>query len=213
MHGLDIEMSFTIAEINTRELADLDQELFDKLFGKDAVKSVTELKDKIKEDAEKQFAQQADQKLLNDVTEYLVENTKFDLPADFLQKWMQTAGEQPLDRDQAKEEYEKSEKSLRYQLIEGKLITDNNIQITMDDIKNHSRDMIKAQMAQFGQMNPSDKELDDIAARILSNQDEARRISEQLVSQKLLALYKEKVNLKVKELSYENFVKEVYGHK
>ncbi|WP_445736712.1 trigger factor [Mariniflexile sp.] len=213
IHGLDIEVSFTISEINKRALADLDQELFDKLFGKDAVKSVTELKDKIKEDAEKQFAQQAEQKLLNDVTEYLVENTKFDLPAEFLKKWMQTAGEQPLDSDQAKEEYEKSEKSLRYQLIEGKLITDNNIQVTMADIRNHSREMIKTQMAQFGQMNPSDKELDDIAARILSNQDEARRISEQLISQKLLALYKEKANLKVKELSYETFVKEVYGHK
>ncbi|WP_308991370.1 trigger factor [Mariniflexile litorale] len=213
IHGLDIEVNFTIAEINTRELADLDQDLFDKLFGKDVVKSVTELKDKIKEDAEKQFTQQADQKFLNDVTEYLVENTKFDLPAEFLQKWMRTAGEQPLDSDQAKEEYEKSEKSLRYQLIEGKLITDNNIQVTMDDIRDHSREMIKAQMAQFGQMNPSDKELDDIAARILSNQEEARRISEQLISQKLLALYKEKANLKVKELSYENFVKEVYGDK
>ena len=197
VHGLDIEVTFTISEINKRELADLDQDLFDKLFGKDAVKSASELKDKIKEDAEKQFAQQADQKFLNDVTEYLVENTKFDLPASFLQKWMQTAGEQPLDSDQAKEEYEKSEKSLRYQLIEGKLITDNNIQVTMDDIRNHSRDMIKAQMAQFGQMNPSDKELDDIAARILSNQEEARRISEQLISQKLLTLYKEKANLKV----------------
>lgn len=213
VHGLDIEVTFTISEINKRELADLDQDLFDKLFGKDVVKSVTEVKEKIKEDAEKQFAQQADQKLLNDVTEYLVENTKFDLPASFLQKWLQTAGEQPLDSEQAKEEYEKSEKSLRYQLIEGKLITDNDIKVTMDDIKNHAREMIKAQMAQFGQLNPSDKELDDIAARILSNQDEARRISEQLVSQKLLSLYKEKANLKVKELSYENFVKEVYGHK
>ena len=213
VHGLDIEVTFTISEINTRELADLDQDLFDKLFGKDVVTSVTELKNKIREDAEKQFAQQADQKFLNDVTEYLVESTKFDLPVSFLQKWMQTAGEQPLDSDQAKEEYEKSEKSLRYQLIEGKLITDNNIQITMDDIKNHSREMIKAQMAQFGQMNPSDEELDNIAARILSNQDEARRISEQLISQKLLSLYKEKANFKVKELSYENFVKEVYGHK
>ncbi|WP_372753779.1 trigger factor [Mariniflexile sp.] len=213
IHGLDIEVTFTISEINARELADLDQELFDKLFGKGAVSSVTELKEKIKEDAEKQFAQQADQKFLNDVTEYLVENTKFDLPAEFLQKWMQTAGEQPLDSEQAKDEYEKSEKSLRYQLIEGKLITDNNIQITMDDIKNHSREMIKAQMAQFGQLNPSDEELDSIAARILSNQEEARRISEQLVSQKLLSLYKEKANIEVKELSYENFVKEVYGHK
>ena len=213
VHGLDIEVSFTISEINKRKLADLDQELFDKLFGKDVVKTVTELKAKIKEDAEKQFVQQADQKLLNDVTEHLVENTKFDLPAEFLTKWMQTAGEQEMDSDQAKDEYEKSEKSLRYQLIEDKLIEANDIKVTMDDIKNHSREMIRTQMAQFGQMNPSDKELDDIAARVLSSQDEARRISEQLVSQKLLVLYKEKANLKVKELSYEKFVKEVYGDK
>lgn len=212
-HGLDIDVAFTISEINKRELADLDQDLFDKLFGKDGVTSVSELKAKIKEDAEKQFVQQADQKLLNDVTEYLVDNTKFDLPAEFLTKWMQTAGEKEMDAAQAKEEYEKSEKSLRYQLIEGKLITENNIQVTMDDIKNHAREMIKGQMAQFGQLNPSDKELDDIAARVLSNQDEARRISEQLISQKLIGLYKEKANLKVKELSYENFVKEVYGDK
>lgn len=214
VHGLDIEVSFTVSEINKRELADLDQDLFDKLFGKEGgVTSVTELKAKIKEDAEKQFLQQADQKLLNDVTEYLVDNTKFDLPAEFLTKWMQTAGEKEIDAEQAKEEYEKSEKSLRYQLIEGKLITENNIQVTMDDIKNHAREMIKGQMAQFGQLNPSDKELDDIAARVLSNQDEARRISEQLISQKLIGLYKEKANLKVKELTYENFVKEVYGDK
>lgn len=213
VHDLDIEVNFTITEINERELADFDQELFDKLFGKDTVTTVTELRAKIKEDAEKQFVQQADQKLLNDVTEYLVENTKFDLPAEFLTKWMQTAGEKEMDAVQAREEYEKSEKSLRYQLIEGKLITDNDVQVSMDDIKNHAREMIKGQMAQFGQMNPSDKELDDIAARVLSNQDEARRISEQLISQKLLAVYKEKANIKVKELSYEKFVKEVYGDK
>ena len=74
-HGLEIEVNFTITEINERELADLDQELFDKLFGKEVVTSVTELKDKIKEDSEKQFVQQGDQKLLNDVTEDLVANT------------------------------------------------------------------------------------------------------------------------------------------
>lgn len=212
-HGLDIEVTFTITEINKRELADLDQELFDKLFPSKEVTSVTELKAKIKEDAEKQFKQQSDQKLLNDVTEYLVDSTKFDLPAEFLTKWMQTAGEKEMDAEQAKDEYEKSEKSLRYQLIEGKLIEDNNIQVTIEDIKGHAKEMIKVQMAQFGQMNPSDEELEGIAARVLGNQEEARRISEQLISQKLIGLYKEKANLKVKELSYEKFVKEVYGDK
>lgn len=212
-HGLDINVSFTINEINKRELADLDQELFDKLFGKDVVKSVTELKTKIKEDAEKQFVQQSDQKLLNDVTEHLVESTKFELPAGFLQKWIQNSGEQPLDENQAKEEYEKSEKGLRYQLIEGKLMQDNDIKVDFEDVKESAKAMIKVQMAQFGQMNPSDKELEDITARVLSNQDEVRRISEQVVSQKLLSLYKEKANIKVKEITYENFIKEVYGDK
>ncbi|WP_412983760.1 trigger factor [Pontimicrobium sp. IMCC45349] len=210
-HGLEIEVTFTINEVNARELADLDQELFDKLFGKGNVTSVTELKDKIKEDAEKQFVQQADQKLLNDVTEYLVENTKFDLPAEFLQKWLQTAGEETLDEAQAKEEYEKSEKSIRYQLIEGKLITENNLQVNFDELKAYAADMIKVQMAQFGQMNPSEKELEDISARVLSNQDEVKRLSEQLTSQKLLGFYKENANLKVKEMTYDKFVKEVYS--
>jgi trigger factor len=210
-HGLDIEVSFSINEINTRELADLDQELFDKLFGKGIVTSVTELKKKIKEDSEKQFAQQADQKLLNDVTEYLVENTKFDLPSSFLQKWMQTSGEELMDADQAKEEYEKSEKSLRYQLIEGKLIEAHKLQVTFEDLKDHAKQMIKVQMAQFGQMDPSDKELEDISARILSNKDEIKRLSDQLMSQKLLTLYKTEANLKVKEITYDDFVKEFYS--
>lgn len=210
-HGLDVEVTFKITEINGRELADLDQELFDKLFGKDKVTSATELKEKIKEDSEKQFAQQGDQKLLNDVTEYLVENTKFDLPSNFLQKWMQTAGEEVMTEEQAKAEYDKSEKSMRYQLIEGKLIQDHKLQVQFEDLKAYAMEMIKGQMAQFGQMNPSDKELEDIAARILSNQEEVKRLSEQLMSQNLLGLYKTEANIKAKDITYDDFVKEFYS--
>ena len=210
-HGLDIEVTFSINEINARELADLDQELFDKLFGKDVIKSVTELKARIKEDAEKQFVQQSDQKLLNDVTEYLVEHTNFNLPTEFLQKWIRTAGEDEMDDSQAKEEYEKSEKGMRYQLIEGKLIEENDLQVKFEDLKAFATNMIKAQMGQFGQVNPSEQELEDVTARVLSNQEEVKRLSEQLMSQNLLTLYKEKANLKTKELSYEKFVKEAYS--
>ncbi len=209
--NLDIEVTFTIEEINEREPAKLDQELFDKLFGKDVVTSKKELEARIKEDSEKQFEQQADQKLLNDVTEYFIENTKFDLPADFLTKWIQSTGEKPLTEEEAKAEYEKSEKGLRYQLIEGKIIKENDIQVQFEELKDFAKGFIKTQMAQFGQMDPKEEELDNIAARVLSNQDEVRRLSEQLMSQKLLKLYKEKANLKTKEVTYENFVKEVYG--
>ena len=209
-HGLDIEVEFTISEINKRELADLDQELFDKIFGKDTVKTVTELKEKIKEDAAKQFQQQSDQQLMNDVTEKLIETTQFDLPKEFLQKWIQTVGEKPMTEEEAKEEYEKSEKGLRFQLIEGKLIQENNLEVKFEDLKAFAVDKIKQQMAQFGQMDPSEKELDDIAARILSNQDEVKRLSEQLMNEKLLDFYKEKMKFEEKEVTYEEFVKEIY---
>jgi len=208
---LNIEVDFTVEEINEREPAELNQELFDKLFGKEEVSSEKDLKAKIKEDSEKQFEQQADQKLLNDVTEKLIAETKFELPADFLRKWIQVSGENPLSDDQAKEEYEKSEKGLRYQLIESKILNENNLSVQFDELKEFAKGFIKSQMAQYGHLDPQEEELENIAARVMGNQDEVKRLSEQLMSQKLLTLFKEKANLKVKEISYENFVKEVYG--
>lgn len=209
--GLDIEVSFTIEEINERQPAELNQELFDKLFGEGEVTSEKEMREKIKTDSEKQFEQQSDQKLLNDVTEYFIENTKFELPTGFLTKWIKMTGEEPLTEQQAAEEFEKSEKGLRYQLIEGKIIKDNGIQLQLEELREFAKGFIRSQMAQYGQTNPPEEELDNIATRILANQDEAKRLSEQLMSQKLLNLYKEKANLKTKEVSYDNFIKEVYG--
>lgn len=210
IHGLDIKVSFTIEEITVTELADLDQELFDKLFSDGSVKSVTELRNRIKEDAEKQFLAQGDQQLLNSVTEYLVENTKFDLPSSFLQKWLATAGEKEMTAEEAAEEYAKSEKGLRYQLIEGKIMKDNDIKLDYAELVEYAKGFIRTQMAQFGNMNPEEKELDDIAARILGNQDEAKRLQEQLISHKLLTFYKENITFKTKEVTYEDFIKEVY---
>jgi len=210
IHGLDINVTLTIEEVNLTELSEVNQELFDKVFGPDIVKSEEELKEKIKEDAEKQFKTQADQQLLNDVTEYLVENTKFDLPTEFLKKWLAVAGENPMTPEQAAEEFDKSEKGLRYQLIEGKILKDNELQINFEELKDFAKGFVKTQMAQYGQLNPEEKELDDIVQRVLSNQDETKRLQEQLVSQKLLSFYKENITFKVKEMNYEKFVKEVY---
>jgi len=210
VHGLDIKVSFTVEDITKTELADLDQELFYKLFPDGSVKSATELKAKIKDDAEKQFESQGDQQLLNAITEHLVETTKFDLPADFLKKWLATAGEKELSAEEANEQYEKSEKGLRYQLIEGKIMKANDIQIDYKELTDFAKGFIKTQMAQFGNMNPEEKELDDIAQRILSNEEEAKRLQDQLVSQKLVTFYKEKMSFKSKKVTYEEFVKEVY---
>ena len=206
-------VDFNLKEINEKIPADLDQDLFDKLFGKDIIKSVTELREKLKADAEKNFVNQSDQKLLNDVTEYLIDNTKFNLPEKFLMKWMETAGENKLSKEDAEAEFKKSEKGLRYQLIESKIIENNKIKIDLDQIKVFSKDLIKTQMMQYGQMNPEEKELESISQRILSNKDEVKRISDQLLSQKLITLFKSELKFKTKKVSYEKFVEMAYGKK
>ncbi len=211
VHGLDITVDFTIEEINAIEKAEFDQELFDKLFGPGVISSIEELKAKIKEDAEAQFAQQSDQKFLNDVTDALIENTKFDLPSSFLKKWMKTMGETPLTDEQIEEEYAKAEKGLRFQLIEGRVMSDNKLQITFEDLKAHTAEIIKKQMAQFGQLNPSDEEVAGIVARVMGNQDEVKRLSEQVMGEKMIGLYNEKVKTKSKEVNYDQFIKEMYG--
>lgn len=209
-HGLNVDVTFTIEEITETELAELNQDLFDKMFGKDEVKSKKDMVAKLNEDAEKQFEQQSDQQLLNAVSDSLIENTKFELPAEFLQKWMTTTGENPLTPEQAKEQYAEAEKGLRYQLIEGKIAKDNNLQVTFEELNSYAKEFIKGQMAQYGNVNPSEEELNDIAKRVLSNQEEAKRLQDQLVSQKLLTFYKENVKLKEKKITFDAFVKEVY---
>ena len=66
-------------------------------------------------------------------------------------------------------------------------------------------------MAQYGQMYPNDEELEGIAARILSNQDEVKRLSDQLMSEKLVALFKQACHLKAKEVTYDKFIAEAYS--
>jgi trigger factor len=204
-------VSITIKEVNNRILAELNQELFDKLYEAGTVTSLKALKEKVKEGIEKQFESQSEQKLLNDVTENLIDNTKFDLPKEFLIKWLQNSGEKPLTEEEAKEEYEKSEKGIRYQLIEGAIIKEYDLQIKFEELQSFAKDLIKQQMAQYGQMAPEEKELDDIAARIFTNQEETKRLSDQLMSKKLLDFYKENAGLKTKKVNYDAFVKEAYG--
>jgi trigger factor len=211
VHTLEVDVAFTIEAINTTELAELNQELFDKLFGEGAVASLGELKAKIKEDAEAQFATQADQKLLGDVTEFLIESTKFDLPTEFLKKWLQTVGEKKLSPEEAEVEYARSEKGLRFQLIEGRAMAQSDIKINFEDLKAFTTKNIRTQMAQYGQTNPTDEEVQGIVARVLSNQDEVKKLSDQVVAEKLLELFKEKANPTTKEVTYDEFIAVSYG--
>ena len=203
-------LSLEIKEVNERIPAEINQDLFDKLYKPGTIKSEKELKDKIKEGLQAQFKPQSNQKLMNDISETIVDKTKFKLPSDFLKKWIRSSGKEPMSEEAAIEEYNKSEKGIRYQLIEGKIISDNNLKMTFEELKEFTENLIKKQMAQYGQV-PEKEKLDGIVSNVLSNKDETKRISDQLMGDKMLKFFIEKAPLKRKKVAFDTFIKQAYN--
>lgn len=204
------EITVELKEINERIPATLNQELFDKLYEAGTVTSEQELKDKIKAGLQAQFEPQVNQKLMNDISEALVEKTKFKLPDEFLKKWIQTSGKEPMTEAEANDEFNKSEKGIRYQLIEGKIINENELNLTFEELKEYAAVLVKNQMMQYGQI-PDQEQLDGIVSNVMSNQEETKKLSEQLMGEKMLNFFKEKAPLKIKKVGFDAFVKEAYG--
>ena len=205
-----LDLTLEIKEVNERIPAEINQDLFDKLYKPGTVKSEKELKDKIKEGLQAQFKPQSNQKLMNDISETIVEKTKFKLPSDFLKKWIRSSGKEPMSEEAAIDEYNKSEKGIRYQLIEGKIISDNNLKMTFEELKEFTETLIKKQMSQYGQ-TPEKEKLDEIVSNVLSNKEETKRISNQLMGDKLLQFFIEKAPLKRKKVAFDAFIKQAYN--
>ena len=201
------QFQFKVIRINRLAPAELNKDLFEKVYPEKNVKSLKDFKAKIKEEAEKSFVMESDRMLKNDVVLYLVEKVKFDLPDDFLMRWLVKSSEKPLTLDQVKIDYPNYSKSLKWQLIENKILEDNDVKITNDDLISFTKDLVKRQMQQYGQANTDDKQLSDIAENILKNEDERKKISNQLFDEKTLIIYKDLFKLNQKSISYDDFVK------
>ncbi|MBD98483.1 MAG: trigger factor [Verrucomicrobia bacterium] len=202
-----VEFQFTIEKINRMSPAELNQEFFDKIYGKDSVKSKEEMSERLRNEMEASFNQNAEQLFEREVQDLLMKKAKLKLPDEFMKKWLMTANEKPLTKEQLEEEYDQYAEGIKWQLIENKIIRDNDIKVEREEIVNHTKGMIMQQLASMGQGDMEDSELTDTANRILENQEEARRLYDQMYQTKMRALFKEKVKVKEKEISYDDFLK------
>ena len=205
--SLNSNFRFKIKSISRMTPAEMNQDLFDKVFGKDEVKNEKEFKAKIKEEVEKSFVGESDNKLKNDVILHLIDKVNLELPDTFLKKWLVQTNENGLTAEQVEAEYEQYSKSLKWQLIENKIIKDNDLEVKNEDVVAHTRELIVQNFAQYGQPAPEDKKLDEIAAQVLTNEEERKKVYNQLYDAKTLMLYKEKFKLTEKTVTYDEFVK------
>ena len=210
VHDLDIEVTFTVEKIQEQILAEMNEEFFQKVYPDTTTEEA--FREKVAKSIKEDFDHSCDVRLLDDATEALLERTKFDLPADFLKRWIRATSENPITEEEAAEDYEKSEKGLRYQLIEGKIIKDNNLQVSYDEIREFCENAIHAQMARFGLFEIGKKELDNFVNNTLKERAEVERIHRELTGGKLIQFYKEKANLNKIEIDIDSFIEKFYSH-
>jgi trigger factor len=195
-----------INEIKHIELAELNQELFDKLFGAGEVSSEADLKNRIKNDLEEMFNNDSDRLVMRDAYNHLMDNTTVNLPSDFLKRWITLSAEKPITTQELDEQFPEYEKSMKWQLIQGKIFKDNNLQLKQDEVIGYTKGLLAKQYAQYGIPAPEDKELTDSAMQVLKNQEESARIYDMIAESKLIEYVKSTAKLADKKISYDEFV-------
>jgi trigger factor len=208
LHALTSDsFEFTVKQINRLSPAEFNKELFDKVYSDGSVTNVKEFKQKVTEEAEKSFVVESDRMLKNDVVLYLVKKVKLEMPDEFLKRWLVQASEKPLTLEQVESDYHMYSKSLKWQLLENKILETNEVKVNNEDLLIFTKELVEKQMMQYGQASSDEKQILDIAENILKNEDERKKISEQLFDEKTLSIYKKSFKLNEKSISYDDFVK------
>ncbi|MCC6182319.1 MAG: trigger factor [Bacteroidia bacterium] len=197
-------LQLTVRNIARMEEAELNQELFDKLYGEGKINSVEEFRAKIKDELALMFTQDTDRKFIETVEKTLVEKLNITLPDEFLKRWLMAVNEKPITQEQLEAEYPAYARSMQWKLIENKIIKDNNITVTLDEAKEEAARFVRSQFARYGQ-SPDDQEVAKIVDGILAKEKEAQNIFENLYSKKVLDLLKNTCKLETKEVSYNEF--------
>jgi len=209
--NLESEFEFTISEISRVEPAKVDKALFDKVYPNDNIEDETQFREKLRGEAKGFYQKECDNYLVHTTMDKLIHDTKFDLPDEFVKRWLVESNEK-IDKDSIDKEYDHYSRSLRQQLIINKVAKDNEIKIEEKEIKDH----VKGYFAQQYMFDPSDeekmKQLDTIADSVLQNKEEAGKIYDQLFDEKLKDLFKSKLKLKKKKATYEEFIKIANEH-
>jgi len=206
IEGVEGNFRFIVNEITRFTPAELNQELYDMVYGTDVIKSKEEFEEKIKEEIASNLKRETDYKLLIDLKEYVTSKTEMTFPEDFLKKWLMKVNED-LTREQLDEDFDSFIQDLKWQLIRNKVATENNMTVTEEELQNEAEAITRYQFQQYGYYYATDEQISGFAKQTLSNQEEAKRIAAKILDNKVLLHMKDVVKVDEIEISSEEFNK------
>lgn len=199
--------SFQVQEITRFKEAELNQDLFDQVFGKGVVNSEEEFRGKISSALAEQFASDSDYKFLLDLRTYLMNKVgKLQFADAILKRYMRLTNK-GKDEKFIEDNYEKSLEELTWHLIKEKLVKAYGIKIENDDLKEMAKSITKAQFAQYGMINVPDNVVENYANEMLKKQEQVENLVNRCIDDKLVKAVKGVVKLENKSISAEDFNK------
>lgn len=196
--------NFKVTTIYHVDPAEINQELFDKLYGKDSVKTTEEFRNRISEDLKKSFEADSEWKFVQDVKDYYLDKLNLSLPDAFLKKWLAAVNKE-VTPEQIEKEYDLYSRDLRWQLIENKIIKENNISVAVEEVKELIKTNIRNYFLQYGIGEVDDQRMETMVEQTMKEEKNVRKYFETIYSQKVTELFKTTFTIKNKEISFEEF--------
>jgi|688.fasta_scaffold19951_2 trigger factor len=206
--GIGQVFKVEINDVRMIDLAELNQELFDKIYGPGVVASEDELRTKIQVDLEAIFNKNAQVVFMNKIYDHLMEKVNPEFPVDFLKRWLKLSSDKPLTDEQWDNEMGNYLRSLKYRLIQNKVFEGNNVEISYTDIMEHAKNLLLDNYRQYGIPTEDipEQEIMQSVTRILQDEEQRNEIQSQVTERKFEALVSGMVKKKERKVSYEEFV-------
>jgi trigger factor len=204
--NLEGNYRFTINEISRFHPAELGKELFNRIFGEGVVNSEEEFMKKIEDEITVNLKRESDFKLMRDIKNLAIEKTDLQLPEEFLKKWLLKVNENTT-REQIDKEFDNFRKDLKWQLIRNKVARDNEVKISEEELQKEAEDITRNQFRQYGLFYATNIQITNYAKETLKRDDDAKRIADKILDEKVILLIKELVNLETRSVTVEEFNK------
>jgi len=205
--SVDGDFKIEITDISRFRKAEINQELFDKVFGEGNIKTEEEFRDKIITEASKGLMLDCEYRFKIDAKEILLKKFKGDLPSAFLKRWLLLINEGKFTAEQIDKDFEHFAEDLKWQLIKDKIFSDNQLVVSDEDLKNGAIEFARMQFAQYGMPNIPDEHLQEFSKRMLEREEDKNKIKSKVTEDKVFDLVKSKVKIEEKEITTEKFNK------
>jgi trigger factor len=200
----DCMIQLTVKNISRLEDAEVNQELFDKVYGAGNITSEEAFREKIREELRLMFAADSERFFIRDVQEKLLETSGIQLPDDFLKRWLLMTGETKLSSEELEKQYPEYAKAMKWQLIQNRIVKDEGIKIDQEDVLAEARDYVRKEYARYG-YNAPDEEIEKIAKDLSMNKEQGRKIVDSVLTGKVINAVRQKITIEETELGYDEF--------